>query len=263
MYSTEIIEDNSNTAENRDLLRLLQVSASTGTSSSSDIGATGTNKPVAVTSPTGADESMDAPTGAASAASATGAAAAAAEENEPTATTVEPPSSSEDVPLPKTKVIKIICNKKIILNLDTSSLKYSGLAGYALCQAFCVNQYDTSSTPFQGQCMVNGEKFESQEGDEGGEGDDQPILVSEREVDQDPVCVSCSDPPLEKVDVPSFWTEELTKSELIMEEDKSEGMRLPVGRSGHTSTRVDRENVREICFFLFYFFIYKRTRQYY
>jgi hypothetical protein len=203
-----------------------------------------------VTSPTGADESMDAPTGGGGGGgggAATGA-AAATEENEPSATTVEPPSSSEDVPLPKTKVITIVCDKKIILKLDTSSLKYSGLAGYSLCQAFCVNQYDTSSTPFQGQCMVNGEKFESQEGagdEDGHQGDgDQPILVSEREVDQDPVCVSCSDPPLEKVSVPSFWTEELTKSELAMEEDKSEGtMRLPVGRSGHTSTRVDRENV--------------------
>ena len=202
------------------LLNLLQVSSSTGAAPEAT-GATGT----------AALEKEDEATGA------TGA---------PTPEPVQVAPTPE-VPLPATKTVAVECSATISLTLDQTSLKASGLSGYSVCQAFCVNQYDTSQAVFTGTCTVGGVAFESDDEVDGATV--FPTLADPAKIDRDPTCTACSDPPQEHVNVPSFWTEELTKSKLGADKDaddsnaKKPAMRLPVGRTGHTLNRVDNHKV--------------------
>jgi hypothetical protein len=207
-------------------INLLQISTATGGEASVASSATGATEPSSIsTTPTGT--------------SATGAATGAAEEPAAIAPKIE-------APLPKTKTITVGCGNDVHLKLESASLKVSNLKGYSICQAFCVISYDTSQAVFTGTCTVNGEKFESDDEIDGAT--IFPTLADPNTIDHDPTCTACSDVPQVHVSVPSFWTEELTKSTLGSKEATGPDgnqlpMRLPVGRSGHSITRVDSHRV--------------------
>jgi hypothetical protein len=228
-YTFKASENGRRLKEERALLNLLQVSSATG----------GTEE----TAPTGGAEDGTTDTSSVGSEATGGAATGDAAPSPPPPPPAVKGASKEEVPLPSTKMINVGCGDNIILKLDSSSLKASGLTGYSVCQAFCVNQYDTSQAVFSGTCTVNGVVFESDDEVDGATV--FPTLADPSKVDRDPMCQACADPPAANVQIPSFWTEELTKSKLGEAPNGGEKalMRLPIGRSGHTVTRVDDHRV--------------------